>query len=270
MDLNRFFDTLWHAYISKTPQAEKIYQLIQAHNGQVVNDHVAFRTFNRAPINIESIEPCFLAMGYRVFDEYDFPRKKLCAKAFINEDESQPKLFLSELVLEACSNTLQTIVDDMLANADLPATVDETLFFQGTPWPTVSWHQYQTLLEESEYAAWLSVMGFCANHFTIFVNRLAKNDSLDEVIELVQSLGLTMNEAGGLIKGNAMVGLQQASTMADDMDYCFAEGDVHRIKTCYYEFALRYPDELGQLYQGFVADSADKIFESTHHKLASM
>jgi hypothetical protein len=37
-----------------------------------------------------------------------------------------------------------------------------------------------------------------------------------------------------------------------------------------YEFALRYPMENGELYQGFIAASADKIFESTDVKLQSI
>jgi len=38
---------------------------------------------------------------------------------------------------------------------------------------------------------------------------------------------------------------------------------VHEIPSCYYEFARRYEDKNGELYGGFIAKSADKIFEST-------
>lgn len=267
MQLDEFFKRLWHGYAEVTPQAQQIHELIKAHNGHVFNDHVAFRTFNHPLVSIDALQPCFEALGYRVFDEYHFTGKKLSAKAFVHSDNNQPKIFLSELLLQECSTALQQIVNNMMMAAKLPECIDETLFLQGTLWPKIHWDDYRRLLAESEYAAWLSVMGYRANHFTVFINKLARNDSLDEVIELVQSLGITMNEAGGLIKGNALVGLQQASTLADEMDYQFADGDLHKVKTCYYEFALRYPDEQGELYQGFVADSADKIFESTHQKL---
>jgi hypothetical protein len=43
-----------------------------------------------------------------------------------------------------------------------------------------------------------------------------------------------------------------------------AQAERHEIPTCYYEFARRYPLADGRLYQGFVAASADRIFESTH------
>jgi len=47
------------------------------------------------------------------------------------------------------------------------------------------------------------------------------------------------------------------------MSLKFADGDRHEIPTCYYEFARRYRDREGALFQGFVTASADKIFEST-------
>ena len=43
----------------------------------------------------------------------------------------------------------------------------------------------------------------------------------------------------------------------------FTEGS-YEIPGCYYEFARRYPDEKGNIYSGFIAKSADKIFESTN------
>ncbi|MCG8673127.1 MAG: DUF1338 domain-containing protein [Pseudomonadales bacterium] len=270
MNIDDYFQELWRGYTEVTPQAQQIHEIIHAHNGHVINDHVAFRTFNRSPIDINSLESSFLEMGYSQFDEYIFPNKKLRARAYVHSDELQPKVFLSELQLESCTQGMQSIVDGLLENTEFPNKIDAELFLQGRLWPTIDWDCYQSLLTESEYAAWLSVMGFRANHFTVFVNKLSKNRSLDEVIELVQSLGLQMNQSGGLIKGNALVGLQQASTLADTIEMEFAQGDIHAVKSCYYEFALRYPDEQGNLYQGFVADSADKIFESTHQKLANM
>ncbi len=54
--------------------------------------------------------------------------------------------------------------------------------------------------------------------------------------------------------------------MADRVEMEFAGGEKHVIPTCYYEFARRYPGPDGKLYEGFVAASADKIFESTNVK----
>ena len=68
--------------------------------------------------------------------------------------------------------------------------------------------------------------------------------------------------------------LEQSSTIADRVPWRFADGSVREIPSCYYEFALRHPDpDTGELYQGFVAASADRIFESTdtrHRRRMSM
>ena len=48
----------------------------------------------------------------------------------------------------------------------------------------------------------------------------------------------------------------------------FVEG-LYNIPTCYYEFAYRYKMNEWELFNGFIASSADKIFESTDLKLAN-
>ena len=50
--------------------------------------------------------------------------------------------------------------------------------------------------------------------------------------------------------------------MADRADVRFAD-QTAAIPSCFYEFARRYAKPDGELYSGFVAASADKIFEST-------
>jgi hypothetical protein len=51
--------------------------------------------------------------------------------------------------------------------------------------------------------------------------------------------------------------------MADKVKVEFSEG-VELVPGGFYEFAKRYPMANGELYTGFVAASADKIFESTN------
>ena len=67
------------------------------------------------------------------------------------------------------------------------------------------------------------------------------------------------------IKGSPEELLEQSSTMADRAEVAFSDQTVS-IPSCFYEFALRYPKPDGELYTGFVAASADKIFESTDSK----
>jgi len=120
------------------------------------------------------------------------------------------------------------------------------------------------LSEESEYAAWFYVFGFRANHFTVSINALKKYNDIHRVNDLLTKNGFVLNTSGGEIKGTPADLVQQSSTLADSVNVKFIEGSFE-VPCCYYEFALRHPEPNGKLYSGFVAKSADKIFESTNY-----
>jgi hypothetical protein len=121
---------------------------------------------------------------------------------------------------------------------------------------------YETLRKESEYAAWVYVYGFRANHFTVSINGLKKYDTIQKVNQFLKDSGFIINSSGGEVKGTPEELLEQSSIMAGILPVKFKEG-TFEIPSCYYEFAMRYPDADGKLYSGFIAKSADKIFEST-------
>jgi hypothetical protein len=121
------------------------------------------------------------------------------------------------------------------------------------------------LRDESEYAAWLYLFGFRANHFTVSINYLEKFSGIIEVNEFLKSQGFPMNDSGGEVKGSPEQLLEQSSTLADQLEVAFQEG-TYRVPSCYYEFATRYKDANGKLFSGFIAGSADKIFESTDYR----
>lgn len=257
-----FFSHLWLDYIRVTPQAARIHALFTEQGDKIVNDHVAFRTFNLSPISIADLEPRILELGYRRFEFYNFEEKKLNAWAYLPEEEMLPRIFFSELLVERLSPNVQSIIRGLVAQVPERVKDHSDVFRAGRLWEMPEWSEYQCLMRESEYAAWLSVMGLRANHFTISINHL-QNDTIQHVIEKLQTAGFALNEAGGLIKGTPGMLLEQASTMADSVDMTFADGDAHQVKTCYYEFAKRYRDNNGELYQGFVPANANNIFHST-------
>lgn len=262
MQCEEFFDQLWRDYIRVTPQAERIHQLFIDRGEVIVNDHVALRTFDLAPINIASLEPLLLQLGYARFQPYQFNDKYLDAWSYLHRDETQPRIFFSELKIAFLSPKAQSLIQAMVAQVPVAVTRSHDIFFAGRPWPMPSWADYECLLAESEYAAWLSVMGLRANHFTISVNHLDV-PSMAVVIDLLQHQGFELNREQGVIKGSPQTLLEQASTLADSITLPFRDGDSHPVKTCYYEFARRYPDETGFLYQGFVPANANAIFHST-------
>ncbi|PIB36562.1 succinyldiaminopimelate aminotransferase [Reichenbachiella sp. 5M10] len=248
----------WSDYVSKTPSAQAIHELLQARGETIVNDHIAFRTFGHPKTNIEVLARPFLDAGYIECGQYDFETKKLQAKHYEHPDRDAPKIFISELIVEHFTEELQHTV-----NRIVDQVPNQYITYPSRPWIEKSQAVYQSLLKESEYAAWLYVFGFCANHFTIFVNALTSIPTLETMNTLLKEEGFELNSAGGEIKGSPMACLEQSSILADQIHISFDEGD-QLIPSCYYEFARRHPARDGSLFQGFIAQSADKIFESTN------
>jgi hypothetical protein len=264
-NVNELFAKLWENYLTVTPSARKIHALLgSSQQDDVINDHIALRTFNLPHIGLEKLAAHFLALGYVECGEYHFEAKKLYAKHFEHPDPKQPKVFISELLLEQCSPELQQIITALVAQMDPAAVTAENFLYSGKHWQ-LDQASYRTLLAESEYAAWTAVWGFRANHFTVSVNELNNFSSLQSVNAALKQGGFALNTSGGEIKGSPEVLLEQSSTLADEAVAEFTDGD-QLIPSCFYEFALRYPMPNGKLYTGFVAASADKIFESTNSR----
>ncbi len=261
MTLRDLFERMWAGYCALTPQATRVHALLAARGELVHNDHVALRTFDRAPVGLEALARVFVAAGYKPGGEYHFPEKKLRARHYEPPHVDLPKVFISELCVAEFSAAAQARIDALLAAvpADLPYRDDFAI--SGRPW-SIRFAEYQSLLRESEYAAWVSAFGFRANHFTVDVNRLQTFASLEEVTAYLQSEGFRFNHRGGLIKGSPALRLEQSSTMADAASVSFRDGE-RQVPSCYYEFARRYPLPSGELFAGFIEGSADKLFEST-------
>ncbi|HEU4789538.1 MAG TPA: DUF1338 domain-containing protein [Flavobacterium sp.] len=267
MDKNQLLSKLWEQYAEITPSAKKIHTLLEEKGETILNDHIAIRTFNDKRVNISVLEKIFLNVGYEARGEYVFESKKLFAKHYEHTtDKDAPRIFISELELEKCSESLQKTVKKLLDDCDPNEFNHPELALNSTFWKSNSQAIYKSLLEESEYAAWMYIYGFRANHFTINVNALKHFEKLEELNAFLEESGWKLNASGGKIKGTPEQFLEQSSTLADLHTINFEEGSFE-IPSCYYEFALRYAMADGNLYQGFVASSADKIFESTDVKL---
>ena len=269
-NIDTLFANMWDDYVSITPSAYKIHALLTGEEtidgiaSDIVNDHVAFRTFALEKTSLDKLAAHFLALGYSEKGEYNFEAKKLSAKHFEHPDDTQPKVFISELRVNELSSQAQAIINKLVAQMDKDAVTADDFLYSGRHWE-ISKADYDRLLDESEYAAWLSAWGFRANHFTVSVNHLSHTNELSQVNRLLKDAGFVLNTSGGEIKGGPDVYLAQSSTMADRAEVAFTEGP-HTIPSCFYEFAQRYTMPNGKRYQGFVAASADKIFESTNVK----
>jgi hypothetical protein len=264
MYLNIIFNRLWDDYINQNPSVAAIHSLFLKEGESVVNDHIAFRTLDYPEMNIDVLAQPFISNGYVMKGEYVFSGKHLYAKHFeLEGDKNTPRIFISQLTLSECSLFVQNTLKEAFERTDLKISNPEQLIFSGSVFNPLSYETYNRLREESEYAAWFYVFGFRANHFTVSINSLKKHNDILSVNELLKKNGFILNNSGGEIKGTPSDLLQQSSTIADKVNVKFLEGQFE-VPCCYYEFAQRYPDSTGQLYNGFIEKSADKIFESTN------
>ncbi len=260
-DINKLFKNLWNDYIEVTPSAEQIHRLL-SRGETIINDHIALRTFNIEKVNLKILAAHFESLGYVDSGDYHFEEKKLKAKHFEHPDAAQPKVFISELLVEGFSLELQHTIKGLVEQVDVAATQADDFLYSGRHWELDS-KTYEALLVESEYAAWVAAFGYRVNHFTVSINHLPDYTSIVDVNQSLKKGNFVLNSVGGEVKGSAEVLLEQSSTMADRILVSFTDIEKE-IPSCFYEFALRYPKADGSLYTGFVAASADKIFESTN------
>ena len=263
--IHTLLNKLWLDYSQINTQAEAIFQLLSEKGETVVNDHIAFRTYNHPRVSIRKLARVFEGFGYVTKGEYEFPEKKLSAQHFEHVDSSLPRIFISELNTQSFSTFLQNSVNQLVEQVDDECIYRNDFVVSGRPWLPIPYSTYERLRAESEYAAWVAVFGFRANHFTVLVNSLKSFSSLNDLNSFLKDHHFRLNDSGGEIKGSSSVYLEQSSTLADPTRVEFADGN-RSIPGCYYEFAKRYPLPNGKLFSGFVAKSADKIFESTHSK----
>lgn len=255
------FEVLWRDYLAIAPQAEQVAQLLGKRGESILNDHIALRTFAHDRVDIEVLDRAFVDGGYQPIESYEFKDKKLVACHYEHAEPGMPKVFISALLLDECSQGLRDICHGLVKQIPAGLEADWRFPSSGRTWAIDS-KTYRTLLEESQYAAWLAAFGYVANHFTIAAHSLKTVASLEELNAVLAAAGLPLNETGGLIKGSPEVGLQQSSTLAASVDVHFTDG-VESIPSCYYEFAYRHAMSDGKLFQGFIADSATNLFTST-------
>jgi 2-oxoadipate dioxygenase/decarboxylase len=260
------FERLWKQYTDENPSAGEIYNLFRSQGDKVVNDHVAFRTFDDPRVNIDVLARPFIEAGYVPAGEYVFEAKKLKARHYeLPGDPESPRVFISELILEQFSDQLQSTIRKELGQVPEDLLTSPELILSGRIFDSISFETYKSLREESEYAAWMYAFGYRANHFTVSINYLKKFERIEALNYFLKENGYQLNSSGGEVKGTPGQLLEQSSTLADKVQVHFNEGP-EIIPGCYYEFARRYTDANGKLFNGFIAGSADKIFESTDYR----
>jgi hypothetical protein len=290
--LDTFLNILFERYEAKVPAVKKITNAliglgIVANQQEIVNDHIAFRTLGVPHLGIASSEKIFLHYGYTKRDYYYFEGKKLNAYWYAPPAPEYPRIFISELRVADLSAQAQaligkytsTITEDPVDALDLDDGQAIGEFFHRALWELPEKADYVSLLDESEYAAWVIYNRYYLNHYTISVHDLKPGYStLEDFNKFVEGLGLKLNSSGAKIKVSPDGLLRQSSTLAEIQDAEFAGGEKMPIAGSYVEFSERLvlpefkgipPNEITAAHrrEGFETDNADKIFESTYLNL---
>jgi hypothetical protein len=284
---------LMRRYRQRVPDVERIARcMIQekmiCRAKDIENDHIAFRTMGVPHLGIRSLEKIFLHFGYERKDFFTFEQKKLNAYWYSPPLPRYPRVFISELRVPDLSPESQQIIEsftrevtrDPVDELDLDSGPKIDAFLHTPLWRTPSWADYQRLLQESEYAAWVIYNRYYLNHFTVSIHELpAGYNTVERFNEFLKRNAFRLNNAGGEIKESADGLLLQSSTVAEtvEAEFCDAAGhrEKHPIAGSYVEFAERrvLPEfkslERGSVRRdhrrdGFEVASADKIFESTY------
>lgn len=283
--LNDLFDH----YRANVADVNKITEaLLEKHviskQDDIVNDHIAFRTLGVPHLGIQSFEKIFLAYGYTKRDYYYFEGKKLDAYWFSPPAVGYPRIFVSELRVGDLSQHAQDIIHrytsdiikDPVDGLDLNNGQEVADFLQKPLWSLPTSTDYQSLLEESEYAAWVIYNRYYLNHYTISIHELKDGyNTLEEFNDFLLSIGVKLNNSGGVIKTSDDGLLRQSSTVSALYSAAFADGKALEIAGSYVEFAERsvlpefinLPKEQitpANRRDGFETNNADKIFESTY------
>ena len=73
--LPELLNSLWEDYVDTNLPAQHIFNLFQSREGKIINDHVAFRTYNHPKVNVDMLGKLFTDLGYQEKDDYYFEKK---------------------------------------------------------------------------------------------------------------------------------------------------------------------------------------------------
>ncbi|MCF6358289.1 MAG: DUF1338 domain-containing protein, partial [Draconibacterium sp.] len=289
-------DRLWDQYIKRVSYANKYVELVTQKGGNIVNDHIAIRTFNtrtgEQPQGIRAIKHILNCLEYKPAAKYKFSKKKLNAVHFEHPDEKFPKIFVSQLEVELLPDWAQKTINKTVRETpyilsdnsiellqkvkdegELPTEAAKLLvadlaqYFR-RPWGIPQKEDVIKINDVSQYAAWVLLHGNSVNHFTAFINHqnVAEWPDLETTCKGLEAAGVPMKEH---IEGEKGSKLQQSATEAvkEEVEVKDEYG-IEKITWtyAYYELAQRgFVEENGtkKLFSGFLGEQATHLFDMT-------
>lgn len=286
----QLWEHLWEDYSRRVEYARIYQQMIEEAGGAIANDHIAFRSLRltldlptgKVNLGIPYVASIVEALGYEAAGEYQFPDQHLYARHYRHPEQDKydlPKLFISELVLEALPSSLVGQIEQTVSYGDFFevnslkenfSAADLQIAFT-RPWKPPTRSLVEAVNQVSQYGAWVLLHGYAVNHFTGYINR-QNTPAYPDIESTARSLaqrGIPM-KAG--IEGSQGSGLRQTATQAvTEMVSVWDEekGELTEIPWtyAYYEIAERNAIEIApgksELFQGFLNAQAKNLFEMT-------
>ncbi len=289
-------EQLWRDYVSRVSYAKRYMELVMEKGGRVVNDHIAFRTFNahtgEQPEGIRAIKHILNYLEYEQVETYTFKKKHLTAFHFEHPDISFPKIFVSQLEVDQLPVWAQQIIHDTVVDTPylisdrslellahlkkeghIPEIAADSLIqdlaqYFRRPWHAPRKDDVIKLNDVSQYAAWTLLHGNSINHFTAFINYQDVKEwpDLQSTCAGLAAAGIPIKDS---IEGERGSKLQQSATHAVKVDVeVMGEDELETIcwTYAYYELAERgYVEENGvkKLFNGFLGEQATHLFDMT-------
>jgi hypothetical protein len=287
---NRLWDTLWQDYSQRVEYARIYQQMMQEVGFSIANDHIAFRSFGlsidrsgeKIDLGIPYLAEIVGALGYVEAGRYEFSDRALRACHYQHPEQNRynlPKLFISELVVDALPVILVKQIEDSVSNGNFfsvsnlnqwmttesPETIItqlKTIFTR--PWQPPERSLVEAVNEVSQYGAWVLLHGYAVNHFTGYINHHHNSiySNLETTARALLQRGIPMKDT---IEGSRATGLCQTATVAarEMVEVRYGDRIIQIPWTyAYYELAERYSVN-GQLFEGFLNAQAQNLFAMT-------
>ncbi len=289
---NLLWDTLWQDYSQRVEYARIYQQMIKAAGYSIANDHIAFRslglTINKSGekinLGIPYLANIVEALGYIEAGQYEFSDRYLRASHYQHPEQNRfnlPKLFISELVVDALPMDLAQQLEDTVSHGNFffqpnlnqwlntrsPETIVtqlKTVFSRPGQPPTRS--LVEAVNAVTQYGAWVLLHGYAVNHFTGYINHHHNSiyPDIETTARALAERGIPMKDT---IEGSFATGLRQTATVAvTEMVEVLDDKSDRSIQIpwtyAYYELAERHLVE-GKLFEGFLNAQAKNLFAMT-------
>jgi 2-oxoadipate dioxygenase/decarboxylase len=292
------FSQLWETYSSHLIEVSMIQSYIQRHfQEKLIQDHFAIIDLPGPNTGMDTLTCLFSYLGYSVRGQ-DYLAEKQNNFRWLSEEvsaetlavEASPQIVVADFRREDLPSKVLKIIDhyagfaQVLDNDQLKFLHCRTLqqdeaaadklsililsYLQYRHWPLPTVKEYEIIKSQNELLAWVLVMGRQVNHFAWSIH-LSKGFSQLKIFNqlLSATLNISLNEKGGVTKGNISTGIEQSATQPTIKSIKLADG-VIALSDRFIEFVWRHPKKVGETrlwhdyFTGFVADNADRVVES--------